>query len=233
MNYLELVDKRNCIDGIDLMNMIPDNAISACIADFQYRGVLEKLSYGNEGQRQVGRSELQQMPEELIAEFCQKIARVLRPSGHMFLWIDKFHLVQASALEWTDETNLTPVGLITWDKKSFGMGYRTRASSEYLLVFQKEPLRAKGVWTDRAIRDIWAFEHEEEMSSVLSEKIPLPRSGHPHRKPVGLTSRLIMATTLDGDLVLDPCAGSFNTLYATAATGRRFIGGDIDPELCE
>ena len=38
------------MDGIELLNMLPDASASAAFFDPQYRGVLDKLSYGNEGQ---------------------------------------------------------------------------------------------------------------------------------------------------------------------------------------
>ncbi len=232
-HYTDLINKKTHMEGEMLMSLIPDDTASSVFLDPQYDGVLEKLSYGNEGERQKGRATLRKMPKELIQNFCNEIDRVLKPSGHLFLWVDKFHLVQATALEWSKNTELEVVGLITWDKKSFGMGYRTRATSEHLLIFQKKPLRAKDVWTDRSIRDIWRFEHEEEMSSVIPEKIDKPRSGHPHKKPIGLIQRLINATTVEGDLILDPAAGSFLVKDACENTGRNFIGCDIEKEYCK
>ncbi len=38
------------------------------------------------------RYRLKQMAEEVIVQFITKINRVLMPSGHLFLWMDKFHL---------------------------------------------------------------------------------------------------------------------------------------------
>ena len=35
---------------------------------------------------------------------------------------------------------------------------------------------------------------------------------HPHQKPKELAKALIMATTNEGDLIVDPCAGSFIVL---------------------
>ena len=34
------------------------------------------------------------MPEATIAEFVRDVDRVLAPSGHLFLWVDKFHLCE-------------------------------------------------------------------------------------------------------------------------------------------
>lgn len=105
---------------------------------------MDKMNYGNEGARQKGRADLEQMPDEVIINFIQEINRTLAPSGHLFLWIDKFHLVEG-VKPWFKDTFLEPVDMITWDKGKIGMGYRTRRKSEYLVVVQKTQRRLKGI----------------------------------------------------------------------------------------
>src|SRR3954453_22204393 len=86
------------------------------------------------------------MGPETIGEFLQELARVIIPSGHVMLWLDKYHLVDGIK-PWIADLPVSPVDMITWDKEQIGMGYRTRRRSEYLLVLQKKPQRAQGVWT--------------------------------------------------------------------------------------
>jgi len=50
---------------------------------------------------------------------------------------------------------------------------------------------------------------------------------HPHQKPFFLLRSLIEATTQEGDLIVDPCAGSFVVLDACQQTGRQFLGVDL------
>ena len=92
------------------------------------------------------------------------------------------------------------------------MGYRSRRVSEYLVIMQKAPRRAKGVWALHDIPDVW----EEKVTDDA-----------PHAKPIGLQSRLIEATTNVGDIVLDPAAGSYSVLKACQRLNRRFLGCDI------
>ncbi len=106
--------------------------------DPQYRGVLDKLKYGNEGKwRGKARCDLPQMDDDMIVHFISEIDRVLKPSGHLFMWSDKFNLCQG-VLKWFDNTDLNLVDMITWDKMKMGMGYRTRRKSEYLIILQKK-----------------------------------------------------------------------------------------------
>ena len=208
-----LLNAKNKVNGLELMADINDETISAAFFDPQYRGILDKLKYGNEGvSRGKARSSLPQMDEEIIIKFIHEINRVLKPSGHLFLWVDKFHLCQG-VLDWFMDTELNLVDLIVWDKEKIGMGYRTRRKSEYLVVFQKSPVKAKSCWNDHTIPDVW-----QEKAKKL----------HPHSKPYELQMKLIAATTNKGDTVLDPAAGGFSVLKACEELGREFIGGDIE-----
>ncbi len=200
----------------ELLPQLTDNSCALAFFDPQYRGVLDKLGYGNEGARQKGRATLSAMSEEVIGAIIGHIARVVRPSGHVMLWIDKFHLVEG-VQAWLHNTPLQIVDMLTWHKERMGMGYRSRRVSEHLLVLQKAPRRARGVWQRHNIPDVWC------------EKLPHPRAGHPHRKPLLLQQALIEAVSAQGDVVLDPAAGSFSVLQAARACGRNFIGGDILP----
>lgn len=202
------------IEGIEFLSRLPKEAIPVAFLDPQYRGVLDKLAYGNEGVRRGRRrAALRQMDEATIAAFIQGIDRALRASGHLFLWLDKFHLCSGFT-HWLAGTRLAVVDMITWDKGRMGMGYRTRRQGEYLLVLQKEPRRARGVWTAHDIPDVWR------------ERVD--RAGHAHRKPPELQSRLIAAVSAPGDVVIDPAAGSFSVLEACRQQGRRFLGCDIE-----
>lgn len=207
-------DTRLEFEGREFLSLLQPASVPVAFFDPQYRGILDKLKYGNEGKQRVRmRSALKQMPEPVICEFLKGIDRILVPSGHLFLWVDKFHLCQGVS-EWVDGTELKLVDLVVWHKSRFGMGYRTRRKSEFICVFQKDPQRAKGVWRSRSIPD------------VIEEKSP-KRNGYAHRKPVKLQATLIKAVTDPGDTVIDPAAGSFSVMDAAHSVGRRFLGCDI------
>ena len=73
---------RQQMDGLDLLGELSDETIPAAFFDPQYRGVLDYLSYGNEGVSRGGaRSSLVQMTD-IIPDFISEMTRVLLPSGH-------------------------------------------------------------------------------------------------------------------------------------------------------
>ncbi len=209
-----LINRNLKMNGLDLLDLIPSQTVKTSFFDPQYRGILNKLNYGNEGKsREKRRCELEQMDESTIIEFIDEISRCLVPSGHLFLWIDKFHLCEGVS-HWFKKADLSIVDLITWEKSRIGMGYRTRRKSEYLMVLQKKPNRAKGVWTIHNIPDV--------MQEAVNTK------EHPHTKPLILQQRLIEATSKEGDLILDPAMGSGSVLLACKNINRNFIGCDLN-----
>lgn len=207
-----LLDQPNEGDGLALLRALEGSSYPLCIFDPQYRGVLDRQKYGNEGRRQQERALLPQMDEEQIIAFITAIDRALMPSGHLLLWVDKFHLC-TGVQPWLASSQLAIVDLLVWDKERIGMGYRTRRRSEYCLVLQKAPVRAKGVWRSHDIPDVYP--------EALTDR------SFTHAKPVGLQARLIEALTNAEDVVLDPAAGSYSVLKACQRTGRRFLGCDI------
>ncbi|MCC7024954.1 MAG: site-specific DNA-methyltransferase [Thermomicrobiales bacterium] len=56
------------------------------------------------------------------------------------------------------------------------------------------------------------------------------RTGYPTQKPLGILTRIVLASSRPGDLVLDFFAGSGTTGEACRRTGRRFILIDENPE---
>ena len=70
--------------------------------------------------------------------------------------------------------------------------------------------------------DVWQFSHVHYSHPN--------RHDHPTQKPEGLIERMVLASTDEGDLVLDPFAGSGTTLRVCQQSGRDCIGFELNPE---
>jgi site-specific DNA-methyltransferase (adenine-specific) len=102
---------------------------------------------------------------------------------------------------------------------------------EYILVFSKDTFSRKGTGKESTIsredflewtKSVWNF------PAVSARKI-----GHPAPFPQELPHRLIQLYTFQGEVVLDPFAGSGTTWLAAAADGRCFVGYEVNPEYIE
>ena len=203
---------RQRMGAATMLDAVRSSTATLAVFDPQYRGVLDKQKYGNEGQRQQGRAALPQMSYSDIRHILDELTRVLKPSGHVMLWCDKFTVAEGHHLKWTPP-GLQRVDLLAWNKVRQGMGKRLRCRIEYLIVMQKPPTKVKPMWTNRHLDDFWM-----ESADI---------SGHVHAKPIRLTQELIKQVTKRGDLVIDPCAGGYGVLEACRATGREFLGCDL------
>jgi len=79
------------------------------------------------------------------------------------------------------------------------------------------------VWDD--IRELTSgyFAGDEPLRDESGKRIHLQQS------PVALLLRIILSSTMPGDLVLDPFAGSGTTLVVAKQLDRHYVGIEIDP----
>nr|CBL42927.1 DNA methylase N-4/N-6 domain protein [Candidatus Magnetobacterium bavaricum] len=70
-----------------------------------------------------------------------------------------------------------------------------------------------------AIDNVWDI---DKLNSSAKERL-----GYPTQKPIALLERIIMASSNEGDLVLDPFCGCGTTVTAAQKLNRQWIGIDI------
>jgi len=70
--------------------------------------------------------------------------------------------------------------------------------------------------------DVWEFSHVHYCNGN--------RQDHPTQKPEGLIERMVLASSDESDLVVDPFSGSGTTLRVCQQLGRKSIGIEINPD---
>ncbi len=95
------------------------------------------------------------------------------------------------------------------------------------------------------LQDIWAFQPHtrdclygteasiDEDVCWISPRDKKERTGYPTQKPLGLLERIILASSDEGDLVLDPFCGCATACVAADKLGRKWVGIDISPKAAE
>lgn len=78
---------------------------------------------------------------------------------------------------------------------------------------------------DKQMTDVWRLPAIAPWEKTCTK--------HPTQKPLGLMSRIIMASTKPGAWILDPFAGSSTTGIAANLLGRRFLGIEQDEEFAK
>jgi site-specific DNA-methyltransferase (adenine-specific) len=73
--------------------------------------------------------------------------------------------------------------------------------------------------------DVWSFSHVHYCSAN--------RQPHPTQKPEGLIERMVLASSEENDLIVDPFSGSGTTLRVCQQLNRNCIGIELNPEYVQ
>jgi len=77
----------------------------------------------------------------------------------------------------------------------------------------------------KQMRNLWEIPPPQPKEKVHGK--------HPTQKPLKLLERILLASTNEGDVVLDPFNGSGTTAVAAVRLGRKYIGIDISQEYLD
>jgi len=169
--------------------------------------------------------------------------RVLKPSGT--IWISgTYHSIYACgfALQLAGYKILND---IAWYKPNASPNLSCRyftASHETLIWARKDPKgkhtfnyeRMKnGNWhkedilkkPGKQMRSVWAIGTPKAFEKKFGK--------HPTQKPIDLLKRVVLASTKEKDLILDPFTGSSTTGLVAYLYGRRFVGIDTEKKYLD
>ncbi|MDE8125351.1 site-specific DNA-methyltransferase [Erysipelothrix rhusiopathiae] len=106
---------------------------------------------------------------------------------------------------------------LLWARKKFDNNKKGKHTFNYLLM--------KEINDNKQMKDVWSF-----VSATKKEKT---EGKHPTQKPLLLLERVILSSTNEGDVVLDPFSGSGTTGIACIRHKRNYIGIEMNPEYNE
>jgi site-specific DNA-methyltransferase (adenine-specific) len=72
---------------------------------------------------------------------------------------------------------------------------------------------------------VWMFSHVHYCNTN--------RQNHPTQKPEGLIERMVLASSEEGDMIVDPFFGSGTTLRVCQQLNRNCIGIELNPEYVQ
>ena len=78
---------------------------------------------------------------------------------------------------------------------------------------------------NKQMKDVWNFTAPKKSEKSFGK--------HPTQKPLELLTRILLSTTNENDLVLDPFNGSGTTGVACAINKRRYIGIELERKYIE
>jgi len=216
----------DCLDGIKQIEDKIDYIITSppynLGGDFHTFVNGKRVTYGdyNKYKDKIEESVYQQNQIDVLNE-CH---RVLKDDGFMF-YNHKNRIVNGgiiSPLEWIDKSKFNISQVVIINLKSTANVDKRRFFPVYELLFVLNKDKKSKLNNEQCFTDVW------EMKKV-SRKI----SGHPATFHIELPSRCIMASTKEGDVILDPYIGSGTTALACKSLDRNFIGFETDDTYCD
>lgn len=232
-------------ETIKILRKLPEKFVDLLIVDPPYN--LEK-KFGESKFRKMNSEEY----EEYTRKWIEGVFHTLKDTATVYVCCDwKSSLVIGRVLE----DYFIVRNRITWQREK-GRGALTNwkngmediwfATVSKKYVFNVEavkqrrrvmaPYRVDGKPKDWQETENGAF--RDTYPSNFWDDISIPywsmpeNTDHPTQKPEKLISKLILASSDEGDIVLDPFLGSGTTSAAAKKLGRNYIGIEMEPEYC-
>lgn len=241
----EIQDQIICGDSFQILKKLPEKSFDLLFADPPYN--LTK-NFGAEKFKQTSLEEY----EIWLDLWLKDCAELLKPSASVYICGD---WRSASAIQRIGMRYFTLQNRITWEReKGRGAKSNWKNSSEDIwfftvsdkFVFNIESVKMKrkvlAPYTQNGVPKDWEKSDEGNFRTTYPSNLwtdlsvpfwSMPENtDHPTQKPEKLLAKIILASTNEKDLILDPFSGSGTTCAVAKKLNRRFLGIEADENYC-
>ena len=208
------IDIRNedCLKGL---KNIPDNSIDLVITDPPYKINSGKRGGAFGGDKRSYHAQVRILSDGITNEILDELVRVMKKIN-IYIWCNKNQIRQY--VDYFEDLGCT-TDLLTWHKTNPVPTCNNKylSDTEYLLYFRKDGVPMYGT-----------YQTKKKYYFTPTNKKDKQLYGHPTVKPLDIISNLIINSSQEGDIVLDPYFGSGTTAVACLNTDRNFIGFEIE-----
>lgn len=200
------------LDATACLRMLKSESVDLLITDPAYES-LDR--HRNSGSCSKLSSWFDTVPNSYFEGFFKEAYRVLKNNTHMYILCDQETMFAIKPM--AERVGFRFWKPIIWDKVHIGMGYHYRNRHEFILFFEK----GKRPLADLSVPDI-----------ITHNRV---YGGYPTEKPEALIRTLILQSSEEGEIILDPFMGSGSTGLAALRCDRLFIGNDkskISYDIC-
>jgi site-specific DNA-methyltransferase (adenine-specific) len=233
-------------DCIEVLNHAPEECVDMIFADPPYflsnNGITchaGKMVSVNKGKWDVSKGA--EANHEFNLKWLKACQRVLKPNGT--IWVSgTMHIIYSIGYA-MQELGYKLLNDIVWYKKNappnLSCRYFTHSTEIVLWAAKSQKSRhhfdyklMKQMNNGKQMRNVWPIEDTPDKVWIIGAPgAEEKRFGkHPTQKPTELLKRIILASTRESDLVLDPFTGSSSTGVAALQLERRFVGIDTEEQ---
>lgn len=161
--------------------------------------------------------------------------RVLKPNGT--IWISgTMHNIYSVGMA-LEQEGFKIINNITWQKTNPPPNMACRCfthSTETVLWAQKDDKNARHFFNYELMKEMNGGKQMKDVwTGALTPAAEKHFGKHPTQKPVYLLERILLASTVENDVVLDPFCGSSTTGVACKHLKRNYIGIDNNEEYIQ
>ena len=207
-------------DCLELINQIPDNSVDLIVTDPPY--VIDNKGGGlyTQPDKQYVK-ELENIKDGFSEKILDELCRVMKKIN-IYIWCSQKQLFPL--IKYFVEGKKCNFNLITWHKSNPipACGNKYLSDTEYCLYFREKGVKVYGSFDTKFTYYVTPLNSKDKK-----------QYNHPTIKPLNIIKNLIINSSNEGDIVLDPFMGSGTTLVACIKTNRHYIGFDISQEYFE
>jgi len=223
-------------DCVEILNQARENSVDMIFADPPYflsNGGITchagKMVSVNKGK--WDKSKGIEETHKFTLEWLKACQRVLKPNGT--IWVSgTTHIIYSVGFA-MQELGYKILNDIIWYKRNappnLSCRYFTHSTEIVLWAAKNEKSKhyfdyqlMKKINQGKQMRNVW------EISAPTAEEKIFGK--HPTQKPVELLNRIILASTKENDLVLDPFCGSSTTGVSSISLNRKYVGIELEDE---
>lgn len=230
-------------DCLEVLSRFPNNYVDMIFADPPY--MLSNNGFSCQAGRMVsvnkGEWDMSKGFEEDLKfheAWMKECRRVLKPEGSIWISGTYHSIYQCGFL--LQKLNFHILNDVSWFKPnaSPNLSCRFFTASHETVIWARKDKKAKHYFNYQAMKN-GNFPEDKmkkpnlQMRSVWSLNTPKPSEKtfgkHPTQKPIDLLRRIVLASTKENDIILDPFNGGGTTGIAAKMVGKRkYIGIDTE-----
>ena len=236
--YIDQIIEGDCLE---ILKSLPDECVNVTFADppfnlkkkySRYHDSLELKDYLN-----------------WCEQWIREMVRITKPTGSIFLhnipkWLTYYAAILNNIADFKH--------WISWDAPTAPMG-KTLQPAHYGILFYAKDVKQLKFYELRyphkrerkstyllkdyggkknmlhpfgpLVSDVWTDIHRVKHNKY--------RDSHPCQLPIPLLERIVLMSSDEGDIILDPFSGTGTTAIASKRLGRQYVGLELDPNYVE
>ena len=212
-----------CGNCLELLKSIPDNSVDLIVTDPPYskKGNGYNVgggAFGSKKRNYHGELDEHSLLNGVDNTVLDELVRVMK-KVNIYIWCNKEQLLQY--MEYFKDYNLE---LLSWHKTNPVPTCNNKylSDTEYLLFFRENGVKIYG-----------SYATKRKYYVTPTNKADKQKYNHPTVKPLDIIENLIINSSQEDDVILDPFMGSGTTGEAAIKLNRKFIGFEIDEQYFE